>query len=89
MYKKIKTHLGYYISLLAILCLGLFLVILVSPNAKQQSMVILMTIFFYVLWGVLHHAINHELTARIVIEYVLIGGIGAVLLFFVIMGGLL
>jgi hypothetical protein len=89
MYKKLKTHLAYYISLLTILCLGLFLVILTSPNIIQQSLVILMTVFFYVLWGVVHHLINHELTARIVIEYVLIGGIGVALLFFVIIGGLI
>ena len=89
MYKKLKTHLGYYISLLAILLLGLSLILATSPNLKLQSFVILTTVFFYVLWGVLHHLINHELSVRIVIEYVLIGALGVSVIFFMTMGGLL
>jgi hypothetical protein len=89
MHKKFKQHLGYYISLMAILLLGLALVLLTSPNLKTQSFVILLTVFFYVLWGVLHHLINHELTVKIMIEYVLIGGLGLAVLFFMMMGGLI
>jgi hypothetical protein len=74
---------------MAILLLGLALVLLTSPNLKTQSFVILLTVFFYVLWGVLHHLINHELTVKIMIEYVLIGGLGLAVLFFMMMGGLI
>ena len=89
MYKKLQQHLGYYLSLLAILLLGLVLILLTSPNLKMQSLVIGLTVFFYILWGVLHHLINHELSLRIVIEYVLIGALGLSILFFMIMGGLI
>jgi hypothetical protein len=89
MYKKLKTHLGYYLSLLAILLLGLLLILFTSPNLKLQSFVILTTAFFYILWGVLHHLINHELSLRIVIEYVLIGVLGLSIIFFMTMGGLI
>lgn len=88
MYKKLQKHFGYYLSLLAILLLGLVLILLTSPNLKTQSLVIGLTVFFYVLWGTLHHFINHELSLRIVIEYALIGFLGLSILFFMIMGGL-
>ena len=87
MYQKLKKHFGYYLSLLAILLLGLVLILLASPNIKLQSLVISLTVFFYVLWGVLHHFINHELTLRIMIEYVLIGALGISVIFFMMLGG--
>lgn len=89
MYQKLQKHFGYYLSLAAILGLGLALILLTSPNIKLQSLVILLTVLFYILWGVLHHLINHELSARIVIEYILIGVLGLSILFFMMMGGLI
>jgi hypothetical protein len=89
MYQKLQKHFGYYLSLAAILLLGVVLILLTGPNLKLQSLVILLTVFFYILWGVLHHHINHELTAKIVVEYVLIGALGVSILFFMIMGGLI
>jgi hypothetical protein len=89
MYQKLKKHFGYYLSLSAILLLGLALIILTGPNPKSQSLIILLTIAFYVLWGLLHHLINHELTHRIVVEYVLIGALGLSIMFFMMVGGLI
>jgi hypothetical protein len=89
MFTKLKKHLSYYLSLSAILLLGIILIILTSPNIKLQSLVIALTVFFYVLWGILHHLINHELSSRIVIEYVLVGALGLSILFFMMMGGLI
>jgi hypothetical protein len=89
MFAKLKKHFGYYLSLSAILLLGIILIILTSPNIKLQSLVIALTVFFYVLWGILHHLINHELSSRIVIEYVLVGALGLSILFFMMMGGLI
>lgn len=89
MIKKFKKHLGYYISLFLIFGLGIVSVFLATPNIKLQTILILLTIFFYILWGSLHHLINHELTMKIMIEYVLIGALGASILFFILMGGIL
>jgi hypothetical protein len=89
MFAKLKKHFGYYLSLSAILLLGIILIILTSPNIKLQGLVIALTVFFYVLWGILHHLINHELSSRIVIEYVLVGALGLSILFFMMMGGLI
>ena len=89
MYKKFQKHFLYYLSFSAILLLGLALILLTSPNVKLQSLVILLTVFFYILWGILHHFVNHELTARIMIEYVLIGTLGISVIFFMMIGGLI
>lgn len=89
MFRKFKKHLGYYVSLIIILFLGLILVNLASPNIKLQGLIIVATVLFYVVWGVLHHSINHEIMPKIVVEYILIGLLGISILFFIIMGGLL
>ncbi len=89
MYKKFKKHLTYYLSLILVLSLGFILIFISSPNIIMQSAILLLTVFFYVLWGTLHHHLNHELTAKIMIEYVLIGLLGTSIIFFFIMGGLI
>ncbi len=89
MFEKLKNHLAYYFSLISILVLGLILIILTRPNIVLQTLVILVMVIFYVLWGILHHLINHELTLRIVVEYVLIGALGVAILFFMLSGGLI
>lgn len=86
MLRKLKKHIGYYLSLIAIFALGLFLTLLAAPNIKLQAAIIFLTVFFYVLWGILHHLINHELTLRIVVEYVLIGFLGIAILYFMLSG---
>lgn len=89
MNKKFRQHIAYYISLFVILLLGGILIILTSPNVFVQINIALITICFYVLWGAIHHLINHELTIRIMIEYVLIGLLGVSIIFFMVMGGLI
>lgn len=89
MYKKFRKHIGYYLSLGLILLLGIIITFLASPNINLQIIIISLTIFFYILWGIFHHLINHELSAKIMIEYVLIGILGVSILFFMIMGGLI
>lgn len=89
MIKKIQKHIGYYVSILLIFALGLFLTQVFAPNLRLQVGIVALTIVFYVCWGILHHKINHELTAKIVIEYVLIGSLGLSILFFIIEGALL
>ena len=84
MYKKFKKHFGYYLSLSAILLLGIVLVVLTSPNIKTQGLVISLTVFFYVLWGILHHLMTHNLNIKIVIEYILIGAFGLTIIFFLL-----
>jgi hypothetical protein len=89
MIEKIRSHIGHYIVLLLILGLGFVMAVLASPNKQLQLVAMVMTTFFYIAWGILHHLINHDLTAKIVIEYVLIGSFGLSAVFFILKGGLL
>lgn len=84
---KLKGHIGYYFSLLAILALG-FILTLATADKQEQALVVTLTAFFYVLWGILHHLLHHDLTAKIVVEYVLTGSLGLALVLFILKGGL-
>ena len=61
-----------------------FLLAYNSTDRVFQIGVVVATTFFYVLWGILHHLTNHDLHARIVIEYILIGSLGLSIIFFLL-----
>lgn len=85
--KLLKNHTGHYLSLIAILVTGYFLAI-VTPDRQFQFLIVAFTTFFYVGWGIFHHLIHHDLGAKIVVEYVLIGSLGLTLILFLLKGGL-
>lgn len=79
---KTKRHLWYYGGLLIVLCSSLFLV---SQSLHDLNLVMGITLlmsFFYVTWGILHHYIHHDIHAKVVIEYVLIGVLGISAVYF-------
>lgn len=84
MIERIKLHLGYYTSLIAILAFGFLLVSLASPNRGLQIAAALLTILLYIFWGIIHHLINHDLHVKIVVEYVLIGILGLTMIIFIL-----
>ncbi len=83
-----NRHIEYYVSLFAILAFGLLFVIVASPNKELQMFIVLLTTFFYVIFGILHHFLHHNLNRKIVIEYVIIGGFGLSVVLFLLKGGL-
>ena len=87
MFKKINEHVAYYVSLIIIFALGIFLMSSAAPNKQLQMLIFVIMAFFYVVWGVMHHFINHELSAKIVVEYILIGILGVAIMFFLLKGG--
>lgn len=87
MIEKFIKHFNYYISLLSIFIFGLAAAILASPNFTLQIFIVTLTIVIYVVWGILHHLLVHELTSKIMIEYILIGLLGLSMIFFIFMGG--
>lgn len=86
MAKKTNKHIGHYISLILILGLGFIALRFSYPNRKLEVSVLVLTVIFYVTWGIVHHAINHSLNSKIVVEYILIGSLGIAALVFLIMG---
>ncbi len=85
--EKVITHLTYYIVLLLIFALGIWACIVAYPNILSQVIIISATILAYVLWGVSHHKRNHQLSTKIMVEYILIGILGLSMIFFIFMGG--
>lgn len=84
MVKRIKAHIGYYTSLIAILAFGFLLVSLASPNRGLQIVAAILTTLLYTFWGIIHHLINHDLHTKIVVEYVLIGILGLTMIIFIL-----
>jgi hypothetical protein len=84
MLKKILSgHIIYYFSLAVILSLCFFLAYSSSDRIFQIGTVIAAT-FFYVLWGIIHHLVNHDLHGKIVIEYILVGAFGLTAIYFLL-----
>jgi hypothetical protein len=86
--RKQNRHLGYYLSLLGVLLLGFLLIYFVSPNRQLQILIFVVVTLFYIVLGIAHHKINHDLTAKIMVEYILIGAFGVAVMFFLFKGGL-
>lgn len=82
--KKTTAHIVYFICLFLVFAASLLLVSKTSHNPSFQMMIIILMTFFYVAWALLHHYIEHDLHAKIVIEYVLIGALGISLVYFTI-----
>jgi phosphate/sulfate permease len=82
-----NNHIAYYILLAAILIAGIILVITASGDKQTQMLIVIGLGFSYVTLGVFHHLINHDLVAKIVIEYVLIAALGVAAAFFIFKGG--
>lgn len=84
--KSFEKHTGYYFLLIIILALGTFLSLQTSGDRQLQMLIMVMTVFFYVLWGILHHLLEHDLSIKIVIEYVLIGSLAMSIVLFLVRG---
>ena len=88
MIKKFLKHLNYYLLLLIIFSVVVIATVFASPNVNLQVATIVTTVVLYVFWGILHHKINHELTRKITVEYLLIGLLGLSIIFFIFTGGI-
>ncbi len=76
MIKNLKKHIRYYIAFTFVQGLGLILVLLSRGNRQIQLVAILGTTIFYFIFAVMHHYLNHDLSAKIVVEYALMGCLG-------------
>jgi len=70
-----RTHLTHYLVLALILLsgLGLFLVFRWQPH--RQLLTVVVTVVGYVTWGVIHHKLEDRLSAGVILEYLLVGGV--------------
>lgn len=84
---KKQSHIFYYLSLIGVLAIGMFLILALAPNRNLQMITLAGMSISYVLLGVTHHLINHDLVLKIVIEYILIAALGIGAAFFIFKGG--
>lgn len=78
-----KSSWFHFIILIVMLTLGTATFFMVAGNPTAQLATGITTSVAYVFWGVLHHAIDGDLHRKVVIEYVLVGTIAILFLYFV------
>lgn len=81
-------HSIYYFAVGLILFLGFSMVVLASPNRQQQAASVIVTSILYVVIGVVHHQIDHDINFKVVIEYIAVGIFAIASLTFLLLGGL-
>lgn len=74
-----KLHHFHFWVLAIILVIGVGMFYMTRGSPALQVAVAIITSLAYVAWGIIHHAIQGDLHAKVVIEYMLIGGIAIVL----------
>lgn len=75
-----KNHIVHFLVLALILGIGAGAFFLVSGSNQMQLFIGIVTSLAYVVWGLLHHALQKDLHPKVVIEYVLISVIAVMLL---------
>ena len=78
-----RKHLWYYVSFLAAELTGLGLVLYFAYDKNLQFLAVCFMTSFYIGWAILHHYHHHNVTIKIVIEYILMGLLGVVVSFLI------
>lgn len=78
---------SYYLFLIIILSAGVSLIYFLSPDSGLQMSAAVMLSLLYAVYGITHHFLQHNLVAKIVIEYILIAGLGIAISLFIFRGG--
>lgn len=82
-----RTHVLHYSIVFGIIVLGVAIVGLSSLGKPTQLIGIIGVCLLYFLYGILHHHFEHDLTVKIVVEYVLVAAL-VVALFLFVYGGI-
>jgi uncharacterized membrane protein YjjP (DUF1212 family) len=77
-------HLLYYLSLAAILASGVVAVLFLQNQKTFQIAIVVLLALFYAVWGIVHHAIEHSFSIKIVLEYISIALLSISLVLFVL-----
>lgn len=82
--RELRRHAFYYISLLLIEVIGFILIISANGQKSLQMTYVVLLAGVYIVWGLVHHKLHHDLQSKIVLEYVLMGSLGVTILFFLL-----
>lgn len=79
--KELKS----YLALLTILAVGFGLYWMFNFNRQVQVWITIGLGCAYVLWGMVYHALRRELYLRIILEYLLVAGLGCSFMIFLLL----
>ena len=82
--KYLNRHHAYYLLVVSTLTLCFVAVRTVGYTRQLQVLFVLTAAFLYVLMGVIHHKVEHDLHLRIILEYVGIASLGMAIIYFLI-----
>jgi len=82
MRKNIKKHSGHYLVYLFTFGAGLVFILLAQGDSTLQARLIFLIAALYFVWAMVHHYVQHNLSPRVAIEYILIVVLGATLVLF-------
>lgn len=88
-HKYIKDHGIYHLGLVLFLILWAIFAYYARDNKQLEMMILVSMAALYILWGILHHALMHTLTAKIVVEYIAMASLGLAIALFLIKGFML
>lgn len=88
MHKHIKKHGLYYVFMAFLLAIGVLLSFHTAYNRQLQIYILIFTSVAYVVWGIFHHFLEHDINLKIVIEYILIAALGITIVMLFLKGGL-
>lgn len=72
MKKNTTTHILHFFVLALLLVLSASCILYFGSDRLIQSLVVILTSLGYVMWGYMHHKVEHTLQAKVLLEYVLI-----------------
>ncbi len=86
----IRTHLRhhgkYHLALFLVLVLGVIFAYYAREDKQFEIVVLIGITCVYMLFGIIHHYLMHNLSSKIVIEYVAMGSLGIAIACFVFRG---
>ena len=80
-----REHIAHYLYIAGYIALGL-IVANKAPGKNEQMLVVIVFSLLYAMYGIIHHGLEHDLTIKIVVEYVLVALLAIALFFFVLEG---
>lgn len=82
MIKNLKTHRAYYLLLAGMQAAGFVLVLFAKGDKQLVMMYVILSTCFYFVWALVHHYVNHDLHAKVVLEYILMSLLGLSVMYF-------
>lgn len=85
MLQDLTKHLPHYLSLFGVVGASLLGLIYFSYDRGFQAAIAVSLGAAYIVWGIMHHHIHHDLHPKIVLEYIATAALGVGILLSVIL----